>query len=309
MKAIVCLIVLLSVLPPLHAADSLSVIITGSMRGRATGCGCKVGLIGGLPRRQTLLTEKFGSERDKTGGFPLGIDCGRMFDLNPEGGSYSSSCTLNGLSKQGLKAIGVTPRDLFYGTDFLRNIADSADVTLVSANLISGDTRDLLFDKWAVVDAKSAEGKTFRIAITSLIAYHPGQEYVAGLRSWMVAHPDSVLASLTDSAPSADLHFLTTDMKEDDLRTFLIGLDLFDFVLTSNRQVFTPSPFQVDSVIVVNPSNDGRTVDGLTFHIGDSSDDLADSFTWFSYPVGRELTEDPETLKWLNGCLGRQPME
>ncbi len=272
------------------------------------GCGCKVGLIGGIPRRHTLMTDKFGNQ-DGAGEFPIGIDCGRLFDLNPEGGKLSSRCTLYGLSKLGLRVLGVTPRDIFYGIGFLRDIADSASVTLVSANLISGDSGELLFDRWTILDAKTSSGRTFKIAVTSLIAYHPGQEYVAGLRSWMVAHPDSMLDSLRDSMPDADLHFLTTDMKEHDLRSFLIGVDLFDFVLTSNRQVFTPSPFQVDSVIVLNPSNDGRTVDGLTFQINEDTGKLSDNFIWFSYPVGRGLAEDVETLKWLNGCLGRIPIE
>ncbi len=290
---------------PLCASDSLNIVVTGGMRGRAAGCGCKSGLLGGLPRRITAMNEHLVTKSDSTLLYPVGLDCGRLLDLNPEGGKFSSRCTLFGLGNLGLKVMGPTPRDLFYGIDFLRNTADSAGVNLVSANLIDGESDSLLFPQWKLITAESISHREVKLAITSLITYHPGQEYIAGLRMWMVEHPDSVIAGLFAAAPDADIYILTTDMSEQLLRSFLVENTSFNIVLTSSRQVYTPSPFQIESTFVANPSADGKSVDGITIQLDKQTDQLSDNYQWFSYPLNRQLTEDEATKQWLDNCLGR----
>ena len=125
--------------------QGITLIVTGGYRGRVEGCNCPGGLTGGLSQRIVMSNERFPNQ------MLSGLDCGAILDLDPEMGRFTSRCTIFGLAKLGLKVIGVTPRDLFYGVEFLKSIADSAGVQLVSANLFDAETDELIFKPWAVL--------------------------------------------------------------------------------------------------------------------------------------------------------------
>jgi len=268
--------------------NGVSVIISGSYRGRVDGCRCQGNYSGGLARYVSLLHEEFSTEN------PVGLDCGRILDLDFEGGRERSRCTIFGLAKTGLKVIGVAPRDLFYGVDFLRQTADSAEIELVSANLIDAETNKPLFGNWTLVSANG-----IILAVTSLVSYQPGRRYTLPI-GWTTVSPDSVINDLIEQKPAgADYAILLTDMAESELRVFITSYPQFDMAFTSSRKVYTPSPFNVEQCMVAHPEADGRFLSWIEF-----KEDKKIEF--FSRPLSDNLPEDKYTAKWLGKCLGRE---
>lgn len=267
--------------------NDVSVIISGSYRGRVDGCRCQGNYSGGLPRYVNLLQEELGSET------LVGLDCGQILDLDFEGGRERSRCTIFGLAKTGLKVIGVAPRDLFYGVDFLRQTADSAEIELVSANLIDAETGLPLFKRWIMISVKG-----INLAVTSLVNFQPGRRYTLPI-GWTTVSPDSVIDELLKLKPEgADYTALLTDMAESDLRVFLTTYPQFDLAFTSSRKVYTPSPFKVEQCLVAHPEADGRYLSWIEIK--------QDSVDFHSRPLSNDLPEDKDTAKWLGKCLGRE---
>jgi len=268
--------------------NGVPVIITGSYRGRIDGCRCQGSYTGGLGRYAALLQKELGTEN------PVGLDCGRILDLDFEGGRERSRCTIFGLARTGLKVIGVAPRDLFYGVDFLRQTADSAEIELVSANLIDAETNLPLFGKWTTVSANG-----IKLAVTSLVSYQPGRRYTLPI-GWTAVSPDSVIDDLIEQKPAgADYTILLTDMAESELQVFITSHPQFDLAFTSSRKVSTPSPFYIGACMVARPEADGRFLSWIEF-----KEDRKIEF--FSRPLSNNLSEDKETTKWLRKCLGRE---
>jgi hypothetical protein len=258
MKAgVMLLVVVISVLMPwmpcigADFGDSLVVIISGNMRGRATGCGCPSGPQGGLDRRATLLRENFGI----TGNF--GVDCGGILDLDPAGGMNRSRCTIEELATQGLKVIGANVRDLYYGVDYLKKTTSNAGVKVVCANLVKpGRNSELLFDEWSIFEHS---GQIY--AIAGLSAFQPPK---AGVEpgSWMTLQPDSVLARLQQSKPKRSTYtILLTDLDEAALRQLLTRTTIFDLAITGSRQVYSATPFTVGRTAVLHPETDGKALE------------------------------------------------
>ncbi|MDP8228531.1 MAG: hypothetical protein P9M15_03665 [Candidatus Electryoneaceae bacterium] len=304
-RLIVAVILALMSFPSLGCTspDSLTIIVTGSVRGRVDECACPGSLVGGLGRRATVMAEHFPIRTGIAEQSPIGLDCGRFLDIDPQGGRIASQCMIRGLAKFGLKVMGPVPLDLFYGVNFLRSIADSAGVTLVSANLINSASSDLIFQQWAVVTDRLTSTK---LAVTSLVKFHSGQRFTGGLDTWTVISPDSVIGDLSASIPEADFIVLLTDMSEFTLMEFLQDVTIFDLVITSSRNVDTASPFSIGRTVVVHPSPDGRTVDGIIISLDDSGVALNERIRWFSYPVSRGISPDETFSPWLDGCLGRR---
>lgn len=271
--------------------DSLLVLISGGMRGRAEGCGCSGGSLGGLDRRATVVRELVGAAPY------VGVDCGAILDLDPEGGRTRSHCSIAGLARQGLKVIGATSRDLFYGPNFLRDAAHHAGVTVVSANLtVFARPATRLFDEWAHFELQGAQ-----IAVTSLCAPAPAR--TGGQpESWTAVTPDSLLPSLQASIPPhAACVVLLTDLDEAALRRLLNQSDLFDVAVTSSRQTFTATPFRVGRCVVIHPEADGRSVDALVI----PRSGRAAEGRHIRLPVTLRAPADAATADWLKECLGK----
>lgn len=269
--------------------DSLAIIVTGNYRGRADGCVCAGGSVGGLARRASLINRRFN-------GFEiLSLDCGGILDLDPAGGKAASACTMAGLSDLQLKVCCVTARDMFYGKDFIMSIADTCGVSLVCSNIVNGINGKKLFEMWVVVEAG---GVVFGIAGVS--RYQPGRR-IPGLRIWTTAPLDSIPDDLRKSVPAdIDIAVLLTDLDEDELRGFLPRIPVFDMVFTSSRDIKTESPFSIESATVIHPRPNGGSVDGMIIPIRTSG--LSTS-TFFSYPLKIDVKPDYKTETWLKNCL------
>jgi len=265
--------------------DSLVIVISGGLRGRVNGCGCSSGPEGGLDRRVTLFRGLFGDSQ------PVGLDCGAILDLDPEGGIARSRCMIAGLAREGLQVVGVSGRDLYYGAKFLKDAADRAGISLVSANLTepNGGTP---FPMWQTVSVNGS-----LIAVTSLCEPLPRMAAPGSISS---TAPDSALKNLNNSVPpGVALRVLLTDMAEASLRSLLISTDLFDVALTCSRQVFSATPFQSGKCMVIHPEPDGRSLEVLTLpRAGPASQGRV-----IRLPVTRSTLSDQATLKWLEECL------
>lgn len=290
--AIAALVSLLCLLPAGVAVEKpVKVVISGSYRGRVDGCRCPGKVTGGLGRHAEMMSEIF------PGQAPVGLDCGAILDLDWEGGELRSRCAIHGMARLGLKVIGVVPRDLFYGVDFLRSIADSAHITLVSANLIAASTNQLLFKPWTTISIENTN-----LFVTSLANYQPDRRYNIPV-GWTRCSPDSVIGELIASIPpEIDYTVLLTDMSENDLRCFLTDYTVFDLALTSSRLVYTESPFKVCNTYVANPEADGRFISWIELE-----DEKPVKFQ--KVPLHNKARQNPVIMKWLEECLGRDVLQ
>ncbi len=275
-------------------SDSLVISITGCFRGRAEGCGhCLVGPRGGLERRVTLAKQHFKN-------FPVvGLDCGQILDLDPLGGEQRSRCTIIGLAKLGLRVIGPTARDMFYGMKMFVRWADEAKVKLISANIVSTDKEEPIFPIWDTIKIKDKV-----LAITSMAEMRMGikMDQPSG---WKLLAPDSALKNIISTKPQiADICILLTDISEADLRRLLKDQNCFDLVFTSSRQVFTGNPFNIGNAIVYHPEPDGRALDAMVLPLSNLNPHSAR--TIFEN-IKIETPSDSATARWLGECLGRTP--
>ena len=272
--------------------DSLTIFVTGSLRGRAGGCVCPGGGYGGLDRRQTAINNQF------EGIDYFGIDCGGFLDLDPEGGQQASLCTMLGLKRMGLKAAFVGMRDLFYGEKFLRSIADSAGVPLISANLIDSRTGAAVFLPWIEFEHSA---KLF--AITGIAEHQPERRY-PGPGNITSISPDSVIKQLRETIPeNADFIVLLTDMSEANLRDFLPEFTELDIVFTSSRKIDSTPPFEIAGITVVKPMRDGGALDGVVITTSENDDFQPRVFRTI---LKEDVTPDVKTKNWLEGCLSGQ---
>ncbi|NQT34460.1 hypothetical protein HQ587_04655 [bacterium] len=280
---------LLWVLGSVAAAEEgdIIVLVSGAYRARVNGCDCPGGMTGGLATRFKLVSELFPKR------IPTGMDCGGILDLDPEGGKLASRCAFFGLARQGLRVLGVTPRDLFYGINFLKSIADSAGIQLISANLIVPESGRRIFKPWITIEIDGV-----RLAVTSLVNYQAGRRFTAPI-GWTRIAPETVLEEILDNIPvSSDYIILLTDMSEDDLRKLLPQYPQFDLALTSSRKFKSGSSFTLGKTLVAHPRMDGQSLDWIVFH--------PDSPAEFNFrPLPVKAGEEPETARWLKDCLGR----
>jgi len=190
--------------------------------------------------------------------------------------------------------IGVTPRDLFYGVEFLNSLLDSAGMTAVSANIVAPESGKPLLNTWTVV----ADGG-YHLAFTSLCQVEPGQRF-SGEVGWIPIAPDSVLFSVSESVPPADLHILLTDVSETHLKELLKALPFLDLVITSTRHYYTDDPYWQGQTLVVHPKLDGRMLEWV--EITPTHTDTT-RIRYQSKPLLRDRFADPGMNKWLQDCL------
>ncbi len=245
-----------------------------------------------MAHRETVLCELFG------GSPPLGLDCGRFLDLDPAGGRIASACTLKGLARMGLRAAAVTARDMFYGVDFIRRIADSTGIVFVCANILWEDSGSSVFPAWETLPLDN-----LTLAVTALAQCQAGRRF-PGLGTWATVPPDSVLEDVRGTIPEgADLVVLLTDMDEESLGGLLPRFPEVDIVLTSSRKVHSKSPFKIGGVHVVHPRPDGGSVEVVV--IPRSSVRGCSAIGYLSRPLGTQIAPNPETDAWLRRCLRR----
>lgn len=270
--------------------DSLTILITGSYRGRINGCHCPSSSKGGLAERKTLLDKQFSGKN------LLMLDCGGFLDLDPDAGRRASICTLKGLKKLGLSIAGVSMRDLFYGLEFVKQAADSASIELICANLLNGSTGKQIFSSWSVHDIT---GMT--VAVTCVLEHLSGFR-VPGAGDCRTIPSDSVISDLRKSIPEgADFIILLTDIRESGLRELIPTFPELDLIFTSSRRIVSPSPIYIESVIVIRPMPDGGAIDGITIPRDWSK---GKAFSYFSLPIDNKVTAEGSTEKWIKDCLG-----
>jgi len=288
---------LLLVMPVVAAdfGDSLVIVFSGGMRGRADGCGCSSGPQGGLDRRTTILKQHLGAAPY------FALDCGGILDLDPDGGLLRSKCTIKGLARENLKAIAVSSRDLFYGTKFLSDVAAETGVELLSLNIVQSLNREAtLYRQWLTIPFNN---RLIAVTgITSPVQPRSGMESNA----WLTLSPDSLGHQLEkERIPAADVTVLLTDLDEASLRRLLGGVSVFDIAITSSPQVYSATPFRVGKCVVLHPENSGRAFDALVVPPAGGSQGIR----FISQPIARSTVPDAGTAAWLKECLRSPPIK
>jgi len=272
-------------------SDSLTILITGGLRGRLNVCDCPSASRGGIARRATLMQKLFSQKQ------PLGMDCGQFLDIDPNGGRMRSACAILALRRMGTEVALVATRDLYYGVDFISEIADSADMKLLCANILHSETKQLIFPMWVELNRDGCH-----IAITGLTWHFPHRR-IPGMDSWITIPPDSALIQLRNTVPfTADLTILLTDMSESELNEFIPMFPELDIVFTSSRRVYTPSPIALGSTSIIRPQPDGAFLEGISVLFDSNS---VSKISFFSHPLNKLITADKDYVLWLENCQKR----
>jgi len=273
-------------------ADSLTILVTGGFRGKLNGCACPSAKRGGITRRATLMRQLFQQTN------LLGVDCGQLLDLDPEGGRMRSACAILSLGRMGTEVALVATRDLYYGVDFIKEIADSAEMELVCANIVDELTGKSIFPMWVELEHNGV-----KLALTGLTQHFPHKR-IPGMDSWMTVPLDSALREIRATVPSkTDLIILLTDLSESDLNDLIPTFPKLDIVLTSSRRVYTPSPIVVNSTLIVRPQPDGSFLEGIV--IPNSGRNITSSRI-ITHPINASIASDVEFEGWLKHCQNRQ---
>jgi 2',3'-cyclic-nucleotide 2'-phosphodiesterase (5'-nucleotidase family) len=160
------------------AADGLTVLFSGDVRGSYEGCDCQNQPLGGLAQRAFLV-----GQRRQPGSPALVVDAGNLLFRTPKGlGDDAEAWRRTGAmlltdaySLLGVDAVNVGPNDLASGLEYLQRLARRASFPLLSTNLVDPATDQPVFTSVLHLD-RAGE----RAAVIGLL---PGEMSGQGFRT------------------------------------------------------------------------------------------------------------------------------
>ncbi len=130
------------------AADGLTILFSGEVRGSYEGCDCQDQPLGGLAQRAFLV-----GEQRRAGGSVLVVDSGNLLFRSPKGlGADAEAWRRTGAmlltdaySLLGVDAVNVGPNDLAAGLEYLQRLGQRSSFPLLSTNLVDPDSGQPVF--------------------------------------------------------------------------------------------------------------------------------------------------------------------
>jgi hypothetical protein len=111
-------------------SPSLTLVYTGKTRANLEPCGCYVGQSGGVSRRRTAI-----EALRKNGWNPIVLDAGHFVDGKEDIDKARSLTNMRAMVQIEYDAIGVSSRDLVFGTEFLEKHTNDLKLPLICENL------------------------------------------------------------------------------------------------------------------------------------------------------------------------------
>ena len=253
------------------------VAFTGSTLGHLEPCGCSTRETGGLPRRHSYLRQ-------------LSRECQSVLLL--DNGDLAGGTTLQerikmehlvaGLDQMGYTAVNVGERDVAFGVDVLRSLAETVDVALLSANLVpaGGDTHNWPCQPY-VIRKMRIGGGALRIAVTGVMSKRLAAAVAKAEPLARVEDPVRVLGRLVPTIrEEADLVILLARMsarEATDLASRVTGLD----VVICGEERDIPARISMPAAVgprVFETGKSGRYVGTLPLRIDESGKVAAGQF-------------------------------
>ncbi len=213
--------------------DTVTLFISGGERGYLKPCGCSEGQVGGISRRDSLLTnirEQFSSVIPIANG-NLIFNMSRQSEIKADVGFFA-------MADMGYIAYNVGQYDLQLGTAHLTTLSEQNKLPLLSANLYNGTSQ--VFKPYILHTADLSEGK-ITIAVIGLIS--PKHVIFAQNLDLKIVDPKKVLKPLMPKLREVSevivCLFNGTNAEAASLRSSFPMLDVI--VLSNENTDITPS--------------------------------------------------------------------
>jgi len=145
----------------LSAEKFITLVHSSNRRSTVETCHCPAHPTGGIDREARVVQEL----ESLYGQRPLIVDAGGFLRLPPnERSKLGARIVLEALAKMKVDAVNVGITDLAAGTQFLRDMATSTSVTLLSANIFDKHGKPV-FTPSRIVSLTLKDGKTAKIAL------------------------------------------------------------------------------------------------------------------------------------------------
>ena len=235
--------------------DTVTLFLSGGERGYLKPCGCSEGQVGGISRRDSLLTRirEQGISVIPIANGNLILEMSRQSEIKADVGFFA-------LADMGYIAYNVGQYDLQLGVEYLASLSKQNKLPLLSANLYRGTSP--VFEPYILHTADLSEGK-MTIAVIGLIS--PNHAIYAQNLDLKIVDPQGVLKSLMPTLrEAADVIvclFNGTTAEAAALRNSFHKLDVI--VLSNEKTSKTPSSL-ADSL--VNTDIKGKAVYSVNIH-------------------------------------------
>ncbi len=231
-------------------AESLTVHFTCDAMGRLEPCGCFTGQHGGLTRLRTWL------EKRTDQGPVLKVDAGGAISGAADYDIIQYRYMARAYATMGFVALNMGGREAALPAATLTQLSSSAAVPMISASLVSADTRETLLKPWRVVDFGGLKVGVLGVVSPRSVP-EPGEGVaVLGLNEAIDRH-------LPELSKQVDLIVLAAFADESEMRR--IAKDYFEFSVIVGGDV--PGPTQdilrENESLIVFTTNQARTVGTL----------------------------------------------
>jgi hypothetical protein len=267
---------------PSPQADRLTIHFTCDAMGRLEPCGCFTGQHGGLTRLRTWLEEQ------KPKGPVLKVDAGGAISGGADYDILQYRYMARAYASLGFAALNMGGRESSLPAATLVKLSSSSPVPMISASLVSSETRKGLLEPWRIVDLGGLKVGVLGVVSPRSVPT-PGEGVaVLGLNEAIDRH-------LPELAKKADLVVLTAFADEPEMRR--IARDYFEFSVIVGGDV--PGPTQEilreNESMIVFTTNQARTVGtiraavtgGERLRLTDARYDI--ELLWDSIPQHEEL--------------------
>ncbi len=147
--------------------NGLTINYEGFRRSMVEQCQCQTNPLGGFEREATLYTML-----DETSSPRSLVDAGAFLRDKPKGENteippefLAKADTLMKMYKMaGIEAVNVSFMDFGAGLDFIKNLQKKYDVPFISANLLTSDSKSLLFEPYVIVNKILSNGQQVKVA-------------------------------------------------------------------------------------------------------------------------------------------------
>jgi hypothetical protein len=167
----------------------------------------------------------------------------------------------------GWTALGLGEKDFALGTDYLKDLAKTADFPFLSANILDAKTNKYVFEPYTIVKIKG-----FRIGITSVIGkdtdFKAKRQEELGIT---VSDPENALAAvLRELENKSDFVVVLAHTGTDDAKALAKTFDTVDlFIVGHGGDINLYQPVTEDNSLITEIFARGKYIDRLDFSIGD----------------------------------------
>jgi 2',3'-cyclic-nucleotide 2'-phosphodiesterase (5'-nucleotidase family) len=252
------------------AKPSLRVFHTSNVKGYVDECGCKYNPSGGIARRATFF-----EQHDDVPSIKL--DGGDIVGEDSPIGRMQTTYLLRAMHRMGYRTLGIGPRDLMYGMEFLRNASEEHDLTLTNANIVGSDG-NTLFTPYVIENISSRGvlgfGKSeIRVGIVNVIGQDRPPLTSEDDPSVSVIDPISAARILVnDLQNKTDMVVVMAYVNTDDLRE-LKTIEGVDVILLTRTTRVSDNGWVIDDngVAIAYSTIQGRGVGQVDIEIRDKA--------------------------------------